>query len=82
MSTIGVFMGAISGAGATFFGVSALRTFAIGALGVDFTAYFIAPLYGIEMEGIEFEPMESSYKPPKMESLPPHPYTKRKGGRS
>lgn len=76
-----VVAGVAHGAGAALLGVPVLRAFAIGSLGVDFTAYVIAPLYGFEMEGIELEPMESPYKPPKMDSLPPHPYTKRKGGR-
>ena len=83
VSVISVVAGVAHGIGAMVFGhVAVKQAFAIGALGVDFTAYVIAPLYGFEMEGIELEPTESPYKPPKLESLPPHPYTKGKKGRS
>lgn len=60
----GITVGAISallGKTVTFLGVSALRSFAIGALAYNFTAFFVAPLYGIDMEGIEYEP--NGYKP-------------------
>ena len=42
------------GAG-TFFGVSALQSFAIGALAFDFTAFVVAPILGISMEGVELD---------------------------
>ena len=47
------------GAGAlgylTILGYETVKLFAIGAAAFNFTAFFIAPLYGIEMEGIEYE---------------------------
>ena len=47
------------GAGAlgylTILGYETVKLFAIGAAAFNFTAFFIAPLYGIDMEGIEYE---------------------------
>ena len=39
----------------TFLGVSALQAFSIGALAFDFTAFVVAPIIGVSMEGIEYE---------------------------
>lgn len=50
--------GALSAVGigaGTFFGVSALQSFAIGALAFDFTAFVVAPILGISMEGVELD---------------------------
>ena len=55
--------------------------FAIGALAFDFTAFFVAPLFGIEMQGIEYETPQSPYQPPTRNPLPPHPYNQRRHGR-
>ena len=38
----------------TFLGVKAAEAFAIGALAFDFTAFFVAPIIGIDMQGVEF----------------------------
>lgn len=61
-------VGAFAGLSATVFGgVNVLQAFAIGALAVDFTAFVVAPLYGIEMEGIELETPKydaNEYSPP------------------
>ena len=60
-----IFGGVIWGASATVLGVPIAQAFAIGALAFDFTAWFVAPLYGIKMEGVEYEPLPSmgDYKP-------------------
>ena len=71
-----VFTGAIFGAKAAFLGVVAKQAFAIGALAFDFTAYVIAPLFGIAMQGIEYESQESPYKPPYKTPTQPHPAAK------
>ena len=77
-----VVAGAIGGATATVFGgVLTKQAFAVGALAFDFTAFFAAPLLGIDMEGIEYETPESPYQPPKQSPLPPHPYSQRRHGR-
>ena len=55
IATGAVIFGAIFGIGATFLGVTALQAFAIGALAFNFTALIIAPLFGLEMQSIEFE---------------------------
>ena len=63
---VGAFAAITSAASATVFGgVPVAQAFAIGALAFDFTAWFVAPLYGIKMEGVEYEPMPSmgDYKP-------------------
>ncbi len=59
-----VFAGAIGFT--TILGVSVAQMFAIGALAFNFTAYIIAPLFGIDMQGIEFEDPNkySQYQPP------------------
>ena len=64
ISTIAVFAGALGFA--TVFGVGVAQAFAIGTLAFNFTAFVIAPLFGIDMEGIEFEATADSpsYKPP------------------
>ena len=60
------FTGVIFGAGATFLGATALQSFAVGALAFNFTAYMIAPIFGINMQGIEFENPNKNlpYEPP------------------
>ena len=44
------------GANVVILGASVSRIFAIGALALNFVAFCIAPLFGIEMQGIELEP--------------------------
>ena len=53
--TVSVFFGAARGIHALIMGVEAIQMFGVGALAFDFTAFFVAPLYGIEMEGVELE---------------------------
>ena len=53
VATGGVFVGAIKGIGAAYFGVAAVKGFAIGALATDFSAFLILPIFGIEIEPIE-----------------------------
>ena len=36
-------------------GITTLQFFAIGALAFDFTAFVIAPIFGFEMQGVEYE---------------------------
>ncbi|MGN1213139.1 MAG: RHS repeat-associated core domain-containing protein [Christensenellales bacterium] len=48
-----VVVGAVYGLNATFLGASVTQAFAIGALAFDFTAYIVAPIFGISMQGIE-----------------------------
>ena len=53
-----VLVGALSafgiGAG-TILGVSALQAFSVGCLAFNFTAYVVAPILGIPMEGVELD---------------------------
>ena len=64
VSSWGVFVGAhvaLTGKIATVLGVSAKQAFGIGALAYNFTAMFIAPLYGIKMQEIEYsEPTQQT----------------------
>ena len=54
-------VGAISGNIATVAGISAKQAFGIGALAYNFTAMFVAPLYGIKMQAIEYsEPTQQT----------------------
>ena len=60
MASTAVIAGAIGGATATVFGgVAVSKAFAIGALAFNAFAYVIAPLFGVEMEGIEYEPIST-----------------------
>lgn len=61
---------------ATFLSVPAAQAFAIGALGVNFAAYVITPIYGIKMEGMDkFEVNPVQVDPPR--ETPLHPAEKR-----
>lgn len=65
ISISAVVVGAISGISATIFGgVSVIQAFGIGASAFNFTAYVIMPLFGISMEGIEYETPKRYYHPP------------------
>ncbi len=59
---------------ATFFGTSIAQTFSIGALAFDFTTFVVAPLFGIKMEGVEFDPKKYTPETPKETNK--HPYEK------
>jgi hypothetical protein len=62
-------------ASATVFGgVFVVKAFAIGALAVDFFAFIVAPLLGMEVQGIEIGP--NSPQLPKPGPTPKHPYGK------
>ena len=52
--------------------LTAKQVAAIGFLAYDFTAFIIAPLYGITMEGIEIGNTNSEYKPPEPKVVPPY----------
>lgn len=81
LAITGVAVGAVAGISKVILGVKASQLFAVGALAFDFTAFFAAPLLGIDMDGIEYETPESPYQPPKQNPLPPHPYSQRRHGR-
>ena len=55
VATIAVAVGAVAGITTMILGLSVKTAFAIGALAFDFTAFVVMPLYGIDMQGIEFE---------------------------
>lgn len=60
--------GTIAGAslsGITFLGVQVTKAFAIGALAFDFTAFVVAPLIGVTMDGIDIggKPKNPTPKP-------------------
>lgn len=55
IATGGVICGALGGAAAGCLGATAIQAFAMGALSFNFTAMVIAPLYGFEMQPIEYE---------------------------
>ena len=76
LAVTGVAVGAVAGASYMILGVKASQLFAIGALAFDFTAFVVAPLFGIEMQGIEYETPQSPYQPPANIPTPPHPYNK------
>ena len=67
----------ISGTTATIFGVAVKQAFGIGALAFDFVAYFIAPIFGFEMEGIEYE-AGTPIDVPTPQPVPKHPGLKQK----
>jgi len=55
VATGGVLVGAINGVGTIIGGVTATQSFAIGALAFDFSTLFILPIFGIEIDPIEYE---------------------------
>ncbi len=55
IATGGVICGALGGAAAGCLGATAIQAFAMGALSFNFTAMVIAPLYGFEMQPIEYK---------------------------
>ena len=64
VASAAVITGAIGGATATVFGgVAVSQAFAIGALAFNAFAYIIAPLFGVEVEGIEYEPISTPVLP-------------------
>ncbi len=65
IATTAVFIGAL-GIG-SILGVGIGQIFAIGALAFDFVAFFIAPIFDINMPGIEYEGAKEypKYTPPK-----------------
>ena len=80
VALVGAFTVIGGGAAATIFGTSALRIFAVGALGFDITAFMIAPVLGFSMQGIEIgttsspvpvSPYSSPYSSP---TYQPYPY--------
>lgn len=50
------------------------NAFALGAAVYNSVAFGIAPLYGIAMQGIEFEQGKNPVQSPQL--VPPHPYGK------
>ena len=58
----------------TFLGMASRQAFAIGALAFNFTAFVVTPIYGIEMQGIDYETPKPSYKPSERQLTPPHPF--------
>ena len=58
ITVVSVFLGTINtifSLSLNFLGVAVKQAFAVGALAFDFTAMFVAPLYGIKMQAIEYE---------------------------
>jgi len=57
IATGGAFLSLTYGATATIglFGATGVQIFAMGALALDFSAFFVMPIFGIEMQGIEYE---------------------------
>ena len=54
LGAVGVGAAAAFGLGSgTLFGVGAAQAFAIGALAFNFTAFFVAPIIGVDMDGVE-----------------------------
>ena len=77
MLTFGVFAGAIYGATyVTFLGVTAYQMFAVGTVAFNIVAVGIAPLFGLEMESIDYDepsPVDGVNPPTKS---PRHPSEK------
>ena len=70
VATGGVAVGAynlIAATSCTFFGISALQTFAAGALALNTVAFTVAPLLGIEMQSIDYA---APTAPPTTHTLP------------
>ena len=76
VATGGAIYGAIHGISAIvpFVGLTALKTFAIGALAFNQFAFITAPLLGITMDGIETIPDGDKTIPQKPGEAPRHPY--------
>ena len=74
----GVIAGAIAGVSTTVLGVTAAQAFAIGSVAFDFTAFVVAPIYGIAMQAIEYEAPKPINLPNKPQPTPSHPYIKNK----
>ena len=75
IATIGAIAYGIFGATTTVLGgVAASKAFALGAAVYNTVAFGIAPLYGIAMQGIDFEQGKNPVQSPQL--APPHPYGK------
>ena len=72
MAAAGAIFIATAGAGTTILGVSALKVFAYGALAYNAVACVSLPLFGIEMEPIEYGPPAPS-APIHAPDFSPHP---------
>ena len=63
-----------AGLNSIVFGITAQKLFAWGVLAWNITAWGIMPIYGVTMQGIDYEP--SSVVVPKPQETPPHPGSK------
>ena len=63
-----------AGLNSIVFGITAQKAFAWGVLAWNITAWGIMPIYGVTMQGIDYEP--SSVVVPKPQETPPHPGSK------
>ena len=63
-----------AGLNSIVFGITAQKAFAWGVLAWNITAWGIMPIYGVTMQGIDYEP--SSVIVPKPQETPPHPGSK------
>jgi hypothetical protein len=74
---VGVISGATSLASVRFGGMAVTKAFAIGALAFNLTAFVVAPLYGVSVDGIEYGGSTTSVNPPG--EGPTHPSYKTSG---
>ena len=75
LTLVSVFTGAytaITGVAVTIFDVAVKQIFALGALAINSVAFIIAPLFGVEMDGVEMpESGASGSQPPLQEDNHP-----------
>lgn len=64
-------------AGTAILGVTGLQIFALGAAAFDAVAFIAGPIFGFEMQPIEYEIPTKPPIPDKVQPTPPHPGYKR-----
>ena len=68
--TIGITAGIAGGLATSILGVSAHQAFAWGLLAWNFTAWVIMPIYGITLQGIEYDPSPVNVPKPQPNTHP------------
>ena len=73
LAVIGMGITLVAGAGFTLLGVTGLQIFALGAAAFDAVAFIAGPIFGFEMQPIEYEIPNKPPIPDKIQPTPSHP---------
>ena len=73
LALTGIGIQLVAGAGFTLLGVTGMQMFALGAAAFDAVAFIAGPIFGFEMQPIEYETPSKLPIPDKVQPTPPHP---------